>query len=100
VLARRRAPQGRGEVSMTDDEGETMEFAAELEMDSATPIDLERAITALPPGARDIMVLHGIHGYSHEEAAGMLGIAVGTCKAQLHRARHLLRARMQTEGRT
>lgn len=100
VLARRRAPQGRGEVGMTDDEGETMEFAAEQEMDSATPIDLERAIAALPPGARDIMVLHGIHGYSHEEAAGMLGIAVGTCKAQLHRARHLLRARMQTEGRT
>lgn len=73
VLAQRRAPLGRNEVSMTDD---------------ATPIDLERAIAALPPGARDIVVLHGIYGYSHEEAAGMLDLAVGICKAQLHRARH------------
>ena len=39
-------------------------------MDDATPIDIERAISALPPGARDIVVLHGIYGYSHEEAAG------------------------------
>jgi RNA polymerase sigma-70 factor (ECF subfamily) len=69
-------------------------------MDDATPIDIERAIAALPPGARDIVVLHGVYGYSHEEAAGMLGIAVGTCKAQLHRARHLMRARMQPEGAT
>jgi RNA polymerase sigma-70 factor (ECF subfamily) len=100
VLAQRRAPLGRNEVSMTDDEGETMEFAAEQEMDSATPIDLERAIAALPPGARDILVLHGIYGYSHEAAAAMLDLAVGTCKAQLHRARQLMRARLQAEERT
>jgi len=100
VLAQRRAPLSRNEVSMTDDEGEMMEFAAEQEMDSATPIDLERAIGALPPGARDILVLHGIYGYSHEEAAGMLDLAVGTCKAQLHRARQLMRARLLTEERT
>jgi RNA polymerase sigma-70 factor, ECF subfamily len=100
VLAQRRAPLGRNEVSMTDDEGETMEFAAEQEMDDATPIDLERAIAALPPGARDIVVLHGIYGYSHEEAAGMLDLAVGTCKAQLHRARQLMRARMHAEQPT
>ena len=85
---------------MTDDEGETMEFAAQQEMDDATPIDLERAIAALPPGARDIVVLHGIYGYSHEEAAGMLDLAVGTCKAQLHRARQLMRARMHAEQPT
>jgi RNA polymerase sigma-70 factor (ECF subfamily) len=40
-------------------------------------------------------VLAGVYGYSHEEVSAMLGIAVGTCKAQLHRARHLLVARMQ-----
>jgi len=97
VLAQRRAPLGRHEVSMTDDEGETMDFVAEQAMDDATPIDLERAIAALPPGARDIMVLHGIYGYSHEEAAGMLDLAVGTCKAQLHRARQLMRARLHAE---
>ena len=77
-----------------------MEFVAEAEMDEATPIDIERAIAALPPGARDIVVLHGIYGYSHEEAAGMLGVAVGTCKAQLHRARHLMRGRLDSEKTT
>ncbi|MDH4261173.1 MAG: RNA polymerase sigma factor [Gammaproteobacteria bacterium] len=98
VLAQRRRPQGRNEVSLTDETGESMDFAMEPGMDEATPIDLERAIAALPPGARDIVVLHGIYGYSHEEAAGMLGLAVGTCKAQLHRARHLMRARMKPEA--
>ena len=100
VLAKRRSPQGRNEVSMTDDAGEQIEFEAEAPMDEATPIDVERAISGLPPGARDIVVLHGIYGYSHEEAAGMLGVAVGTCKAQLHRARHLMRARMGEERAT
>jgi RNA polymerase sigma-70 factor (ECF subfamily) len=100
VLAKRRSPQGRNEISMTDDVGEQMEFEAESPMDEATPIDIERAIAALPPGARDIVVLHGIYGYSHEEAAGMLGVAVGTCKAQLHRARHLMRSRMGPEVAT
>lgn len=57
-------------------------------------MDIEAAIAALPPGARRVLVLAGIYGYSHEEAAGMLGIAVGTCKAQLHRARQLLGARL------
>jgi RNA polymerase sigma-70 factor (ECF subfamily) len=100
VLARRRSPQGRNEVSMTTDDGEQMDYEADAGMDEATPIDIERAIAALPPGARDVVVLHGIYGYSHEEAAGMLGVAVGTCKAQLHRARHLMRARMGEEAAT
>ncbi len=100
VLAKRRGPQGRNETSMTDEAGEQMDFEAEDRMDEATPIDVERAIAALPPGARDIVVLHGIYGYSHEEAAAMLGVAVGTCKAQLHRARHLMRARMGEEHAT
>lgn len=98
VLAQQRSPRGRGEVSLTDEEGEQMEIEVEDAMDAATPIDLERAIATLPPGARDVMVLYGIHGYSHEEVAEMLGVAVGTCKAQLHRARQLLRDRMQMEG--
>jgi RNA polymerase sigma-70 factor, ECF subfamily len=56
--------------------------------------DIEAAIASLPPGARHVLVLAGIYGYSHEECAAMLGIAVGTCKAQLHRARTLLGARL------
>jgi RNA polymerase sigma-70 factor (ECF subfamily) len=45
----------------------------------------------LPDGARTIFVLHDIEGYRHEEIAGLLGVTSGTTKAQLHRARMLLR---------
>lgn len=63
--------------------------------DHALRGDLEAAIASLPPGARHVLVLAGIYGHSHEEVATLLGIAVGTCKAQLHRARQLLAARLQ-----
>ena len=53
-------------------------------------MDLERAIAALPQGARMAFVLHEIEGYKHEEIAAQLGVAPGTVKAQLHRARKLL----------
>jgi RNA polymerase sigma-70 factor (ECF subfamily) len=54
-------------------------------------MDLEQAIAGLPPGARKVFVLHDVEGYTHEEIAGMLGVTSGGCKAQLHRARMLLR---------
>jgi RNA polymerase sigma-70 factor (ECF subfamily) len=54
-------------------------------------MDLEQAIAALPKGARTVFVLHDIEGYQHEEIARMTGIAAGTSKAQLFRARRLLR---------
>lgn len=54
-------------------------------------LDLERAIAALPPGARKVFVLHDVEGYTHEEIGEMLGVTAGGCKAQLHRARMLLR---------
>ncbi|MGH8028989.1 MAG: RNA polymerase sigma factor [Arenimonas sp.] len=57
-------------------------------------LDLERVIATLPPRARAVLVLHDIEGYKHEEIAAELGMAVGTSKAQLHRARGLLRARL------
>jgi RNA polymerase sigma-70 factor (ECF subfamily) len=53
-------------------------------------IDLERAIAMLPPGARTALVLHDIEGYTHDEIAAMTGVAQGTVKSQLHRARRLL----------
>ena len=52
--------------------------------------DLAAAVDRLPEGARHVFVLHGVYGYSHDEAAEMLGIASGTSKAQMHRARRLL----------
>lgn len=54
-------------------------------------IDLESAIATLPPGARKVFVLHDVEGYTHEEIGAMLGVTSGGCKAQLHRARMLLR---------
>jgi RNA polymerase sigma factor (sigma-70 family) len=56
--------------------------------------DLERAVAGLPTGARTVFVLHDVEGYRHEEIAALTGIAVGTSKAQLHRARRLLRGRL------
>jgi RNA polymerase sigma factor, sigma-70 family len=76
-------------VNMLDDEhlpdtGETPFCAAERE-------ELERAIGQLPPRARAVLVLHDIEGWRHEDIGNELGMAVGTSKAQLHRARGLLR---------
>ena len=56
----------------------------------ASTQDIEAALARLPPGARDVVVLVGLYGHSHQEAAEFLGIAAGTSKAQLHRGRRLL----------
>ena len=60
--------------------------------------DLAAAVDRLPEGARHVFVLHAVYGYSHDEAAGMLGIASGTSKAQLHRAKRLLAQQLEQEG--
>ena len=60
--------------------------------------DLVGAIERLPEGARQVFVLHAVYGYSHAEAGEMLGIATGTSKAQLHRARRLLMDELQQQG--
>ena len=57
-------------------------------------LDLERAVATLPERARAVLVLHDIEGWKHEEIATELGMAVGSSKAQLHRARNLLRKRL------
>ncbi len=54
-------------------------------------MDFEQAIRRLPEGARQIFVLHDVEGYKHEEISTLLGISSGTSKAQLHRARMMLR---------
>ena len=54
-------------------------------------LDFEKAIDLLPDGARTIFVLHDVEGWKHEEIARALGVTSGTTKAQLHRARMLLR---------
>lgn len=73
---------------------------AELALQTATPFcagereDLERAVAALPPRARAVLVLHDIEGWKHGEIAEQLGMAIGSSKAQLHRARGLLQRRL------
>ena len=57
-------------------------------------MDLERAIATLPERARTVLVLHDVEGLRHQDIADMTGIAVGTSKAHLHRARQLVRERL------
>lgn len=88
VLGQRR----RGQSDLARRAGPLDELACAVP-DAAPPAgtqDVEAALARLPPGARDVVVLVGIYGYSHGEAATMLGIAAGTSKAQLHRGRRLL----------
>ena len=93
TLAKRRKS---GPVEPLPEEEE--DSAAEWTLETPVEVqELESAIGALPEGARDALVLHALYGYSHGEAAEMLGIAEGTCKAQLHRARRLLRERLHIE---
>ena len=61
---------------------------------TALRIDLERALGTLPPRARAVLILYDIEGWKHDEIAAELGMAIGSSKAQLHRARALLRERL------
>jgi RNA polymerase sigma factor (sigma-70 family) len=65
--------------------------APEIE-DPASAIDLERALDALPDTQRVVVALHDIEGFTHHEIAEQLGVAAGTSKAILFRARRALRA--------
>jgi RNA polymerase sigma-70 factor (ECF subfamily) len=72
-------------------DGESVDVEARgTDRDADTRMDLDRALTSLPGGARAVFVLHDIEGYSHDEIATMTGIAPGTARAQLWRARRTL----------
>jgi RNA polymerase sigma-70 factor, ECF subfamily len=58
-------------------------------------IDFEAALERLPDGAREIFILHDVEGYKHHEIGTLLGISPGTSKAQLHRARMMLRKHLR-----
>jgi RNA polymerase sigma-70 factor (ECF subfamily) len=93
VVLNARKSEGRERSRTVDGEDEDGEWTggstgAPLH---AERLDLESAIATLPPGARKVFVLHDVEGYKHEEIAEMLGITSGGSKAQLHRARLLLR---------
>jgi RNA polymerase sigma-70 factor (ECF subfamily) len=90
VLGDRRAAWRRERRVLTTDDAALLDHASAAPSAGAG-LDLEQAIAALPPGARAVFVLHEIEGYRHDEIAAMTGIAEGTSKTQLFRARRLLR---------
>ena len=90
-----RKNEARNRKRMVEDESESG-GETPLQKASDTPgygdrMDITAALEELPPGAKQIFILHDIEGYKHEEIAEMCGITAGGSKAQLHRARLLLR---------
>ena len=90
LRSRRSRPQASDDEDALDNIG-TPDSAGHV---TALTVDLERAVATLPPRARAVLVLHDVEGWKHEEIAAELGMAVGSSKAQLHRARGLLRKRL------
>jgi RNA polymerase sigma-70 factor (ECF subfamily) len=94
VILARRAAHGLRRQRYHDDEV-PLESVASRRGSPELSMDFEAALARLPDGARQIFVLHDIEGYRHEEIAGMLGLAAGTSKSQLHRARMALRQHLE-----
>lgn len=92
ILSRR--SQRRVERERRDDREGVLDEVAARPASGAHRVDFERALERLPDGARQVFVLHDVEGYKHEEIAGHLGVTTGTTKAQLHRARMLLRGHL------
>lgn len=89
---KRRTARDARHLSAVDAEDEGRDYA-----DSAELEDLERAIARLPARAREAFVLQKIYGYTHDEAAGIMGITAGACKSQVHRAVQLLAVALPKE---
>jgi RNA polymerase sigma-70 factor, ECF subfamily len=90
-------------LERTTDEGETpVQIVRGTENPNAMPvldrIALDNALKQLPPGYRSVFLLHDVEGHEHEEIARMLGVAVGTSKSQLHKARMKLRRLLKTQS--
>ena len=78
-----------------DDDDAAIDLASSRRETPEAGMDLEAAMKRLPKGARQIFVLHDVEGFRHEEIAQLLEITSGTSKAQLHRARMLLRRHLE-----
>lgn len=83
--------RGRRNEDSVDNAALELAAGGEVPFCAAERGDLERAVSKLPPRARAVLVLHDVEGWKHEEISIELGMAVGSSKAQLHRARGLLR---------
>jgi len=95
VLSRiRKAKREQDRITAVSDTG----VATVTTGDTGELRDLSEAVDRLPEGARNVFVLHAIYGYSHDETGQMLGIATGTSKAQLHRAKRLMAQQLKQQG--
>jgi RNA polymerase sigma-70 factor (ECF subfamily) len=94
VLGEHRLLQRWTTFEDVEEQGPRPELAVEP-VDHGLSRDLERAFARLPKGARTVLWLHDVEGYKHEEIAELTGVAVGTSKAQLHRARKLMKEHLQ-----
>ena len=83
-----------GQLTDGIDDATVVEDAMARKLDAAAidRVDLERAIAQLPEGCRAAFVLHDVEGLEHREVAEVLGVAEGTSKSQVHKARLRLRA--------
>ena len=79
---------------LVDDGGDAIQAASVPATDCVFAIDFQAAVDRLPEGARQVFLLHDVEGYKHEEIGALLGIATGTSKGQLHRAREILRTHL------
>jgi len=92
--ARRETRRARGPVAVPLEE-ETLGGATRAGSPAESDLlDLERTLRELPEGYREVLLLHDVEGYTHDEIAGLLGIAPGTSKSQLSRAREWMRRRL------
>ena len=89
VLERWRSSKREALRMIDDPEGLTLGALA-LRGDADAAIDIDAAAARLPAGARTVWVLHDVEGYAHDEIAAMTGIAAGTSRTQLFRARRAL----------
>ncbi len=93
VILERRATLGRTRDRLHEDDA-PLATVASGDRRPELALDFESAIARLPEGARTVFVLHDVEGYTHEEIAERLGLAAGTSKSQLHRARMALRTHL------
>jgi len=94
VLEARRNRGRRSAREVSEGEMERFTHAAVAAM-PGTRVDLERAIASLPDKARRVLVLRDVQGYAYEEIAQMTGVTLGTVKAQIHRARALVKEALE-----
>src|SRR6476660_9620913 len=83
--------------ALEDDAGAVEPGGRTLAEQTVTKMDLERALAMLPEGCRAAFVLHDVQGLEHGEVAQALGIAEGTSKSQVHKARLRLRSLLLKE---